>query len=471
MAIDGPVQKRLEELLSAIELASPQSVANFVDRCFTPENNERQKLSKRITTFMDWKTRGGFAQLSVSIVEPNYIEVLVQQRYSAERWRLGVKIEEGEPYRIDEILLGRAPLDPQSSEEPDAALAQRVVDEAGALSERNLFSGVVLVARHSNILAEGAFGLANRDFGIPNTMSTRFNVASLSKPWTAVAIAQLAEEGALDFEDTAGKYVEYPDAASAKAIKIKHLLSHTSGLGTYFNEKFAQTPRHFIRSVDDYLGLTAGEPPVFEAGEKWDYSNTGMVLLGKIIEEITGRSYFDHMRTAVFEPAGMDTAEFLFLDHVNDQVAIGYTRAWDLSGEIWTNNLFENFVGGCPAGGGYGTALDIHRFAEALKAGKLVSNAMVELLTNAKPDINSPFYGYGFSVHPERALFGHSGGMVGCSANLDIILDPPGWTVIILANDLGMRPVALKARQILGVTVPEADEARAYLPRGGLSAR
>jgi CubicO group peptidase (beta-lactamase class C family) len=420
---------------------------------------------------MEWRQRGAFDLSSTPVSDETYIEAVVDQPYTGERWKLGVKVEEASPHRISELLLGRAPLPIQPPDRSDAIVAREIVDYAGRLAERDLFSGAVLVARCGAVLAEGAFGLANRDFGITNTLQTRFNVASLSKSWTAVAIAQMVEQGELDFEDPVSRYVDYPDPASASAIKVKHLLSHTSGLGTYFNERFYGSARHFIRTVDDYLNLTAGEPPAFLPGEKWDYSNTGMVLLGKIIEIITARTYFDHMRTALFAPASMDTADFIYLDEVNEQVAVGYTRKWGLGGSRWTNNIFENFVGGCPAGGGYGAILDIHRIVEALKAGRLVSTEMVECLTTAKPELNSHHYGYGFSIHPERKLFGHSGGMLGCSANLDIVLDPPGWTIVILANDLGMRPVALKARQLIGVTVPEADEARAYLPRGGLTRR
>ncbi|MEL6207668.1 MAG: serine hydrolase domain-containing protein [Pseudomonadota bacterium] len=403
--------------------------------------------------------------------EDGYAEAVMAQPYSGERWKMGVMVEADPPHRINTVLLGRSPLPVTTPEGSDADIADKIVAYAGRLAERELFSGAVLVARHGAVLAQGAFGLANRDFGLANTLETRFNVASLSKSWTAIAIAQLVEAGELDFDDPVARFVTYPDAKAANAMQIKHLLSHTAGLGTYFNARLQEKARHLVRTVDDYLSLTEGEPPAFVPGERWDYSNTGMVLLGKIIEIVTGRTYFEQVKSAIFAPAGMETAEFLYLDEVNDQVAVGYTRHWTLDGPRWTNNIFENFVGGCPAGGGYGTVQDIHRFAEALKSGRLVSAEMVKLLTTAKPELNSEHYGYGFSIHPERKLHGHSGGMLGCSSNLDMTLDPDGWTIAILANDLGMRPVALTARQLIGVTVPEADEARSYLPRGGMTAR
>ena len=96
---------------------------------------------------------------------------------------------------------------------------------------------------------------------------------------------------------------------------------------------------------------------------------------------------------------------------------------------------------------------------------------MVHLMTSAKPELSSPDYGFGFFVHPERALYGHSGGLIGASANLDITCEPEGWVIVVLANELSMRAPVLKARQIIGVTVPEAERGRSYLPRAGMTAR
>ena len=288
---------------------------------------------------------------------------------------------------------------------------------------------------------------------------------------TAVSIVQLCEAGVLSLDDPVSKFINYPDKQHAKCILLKHLLSHTSGLGSYFNEKFYSTPRHKIRTVDDYLNLTAGEVPKFEAGSSWDYSNTGMVLLGKIIEIVTGLTYFDYVRRNIFEPCGMCSSDFLFLDEANKNVAVGYTQNWSSEGHFFENNLYQNFVGGCPAGGNYSTALDIWKFTENLKAETIISSESLELLSTAKPELNSPYYGYRFNIHPERRLIGHSGGMLGCSANFDIVLQPEGWTIIVLANDLGMRSIVLKARQLIGLDVPEAVEARSYLPRAGLALR
>jgi CubicO group peptidase (beta-lactamase class C family) len=151
----------------------------------------------------------------------------------------------------------------------------------------------------------------------------------------------------------------------------------------------------------------------------------------------------------------MDRSGFFELDRVNENLAVGYSKHWSASGVEIVNNIFAHVVRGGPAGGGYSTVGDLLRFAEALRNGELTSKSMFKILTTAKVELSAPMYGYGFTIHPERALYGHEGRFTGISANLDMVEDPPGWTVIVLANDNGMRAPALKARQLIGVTVPE----------------
>jgi CubicO group peptidase (beta-lactamase class C family) len=119
------------------------------------------------------------------------------------------------------------------------------------------------------------------------------------------------------------------------------------------------------------------------------------------------------------------------------------------------NNLFHHVVKGGPAGGCYSTVRDLFHFARALESGILVSPEMAETLTTGKPELNSEQHGYGFGIHPGRALYGHSGGFMGISANLDITVDPEGWVVVVLANDDSMRAPVIKSRQLIGVAVPE----------------
>jgi CubicO group peptidase (beta-lactamase class C family) len=468
---DNPAATRLRELIALIAAATPASVAAYVRENYAPAYADRDTIGRRIGHFMEWRARGGMRVTEIMSSEPFRIETLVHQALSDERWMLGVHVEAAPPYRIEAVMLGRSELPMLEPALADQEAADEFIAYAGRLAEADVFSGAVLIARHGRILGQKACGFANHDFRVPNAIDTRFNVASLCKSWTGVAVAQLAEAGALSFDDPLTKFIAYPDAQSAAEIRIKHLLSHTAGLGSYFTEEFYRTARHRIRTVDDYLALSKDQLPSFKPGETWRYSNTGMVVLGKVIEIVTGETYFDYVTKNVLARAGMERAGFLELDYANENVAVGYGKQWTISGARIVNSLFENFVGGCPAGCGFATVHDIFRFAEALKDGTLVSKDMAHCLTTAKTELNALDYGYGFSVHPERALYGHSGGLLGVSANLDIVETPPGWVVVVLANDLSMRTPVLKARQLIGVTVPESLTSRSYLPNAGVTAR
>jgi CubicO group peptidase (beta-lactamase class C family) len=203
------------------------------------------------------------------------------------------------------------------------------VDELAAfvshLTEQGRFSGVVLVAEDDIILWEIAAGLADRQANIPNHTETRFNLGSMNKMFTAVAILQLVEDGRLRLESTFGKILpDYPNAAVAKQVTIHHLLTHTSGLGDVFTDQFAANPNQY-RSNQDFLPLFVDEPLLFPPGERFLYSNAGYVVLGLIIEKVSGMSYDAYVRQNIFEPSGMsDTAAFSVDDKVPNR-AIGYT--------------------------------------------------------------------------------------------------------------------------------------------------
>lgn len=462
---------RLDAFLEFLAIATADTVESFLEENYVPVYAARDPIERRIADFMEWKARGGFEIVEIASAEALHIETVARHPITDEHLRLVVELDGAPPHRIGALKLGRSPMPPLSTPPKDQAAADAFMDYVAQLSSHGLFSGAVLIARHGRILGQAAHGFANRDFEVPNTLETRFNVASLSKSWTAVAIVQLIEAGELDFEDPVSRFIDYPDPQSAARIQIRHLLSHTAGLGSYFTPEFDRTSRRDMRSVDDFLALTRREVPVFEPGTAWKYSNTGMVMLGKIIERISRWTYFDFVEENVLARAGMKHSAFLELDEVNPDTAVGYHRTWSARGPRVINSVFEGVVKGGPAGCGYATVGDVFGFAEALKGGKLVSPAMVETMTTAKPDLGSPDYGYGFAIHPQRALYGHSGGLVGASANLDITCDPEGWVIVIAANDLSMRAPTLKARQLIGVTVPEAEEGRSYLPRAGLTAR
>jgi CubicO group peptidase (beta-lactamase class C family) len=317
------------------------------------------------------------------------------------------------------------------------------------LVDADVFSGTVLLAKDGKPVFEAAYGIANKDFNAPIKLDTKFNLGSMNKMFTAVAVAQLVEKGKLSFDDPLSKFIpDFPDAESAKKIKIKHLLSHTAGLGGYFTKRYQDTSRANLRTVDDMMALAKqDEKLLFEPGTKWQYSNTGMLVLGKVIEIVSGQSYFDYVRENIYKRAGMINTDSYELDKVNPNLAIGYDKEFTKNGIVFSNNIFAHVMRGGPQGGGFSTVEDLLKFDQALRSGKLISREMFNTLTAPKPELNSPNYGYGFEVGDGEA--GHGGGFTGINSNLTMFLKS-GWTAIVMSNySRGAAPVAQKMERII----------------------
>ena len=164
----------------------------------------------------------------------------------------------------------------------------------------------MLVARGDQVLVHEARGLASREYAAANRTATRFNLGSINKLFTRVAIGQLAEQGKLSLDDTIGKFLPaYPNREAAAKVTVRQLLDMTSGVGDFFGKKFADTPKDRIRTLEDYLPFFAAEPLLFAPGSQRRYSNGGYVVLGLIVAKASGQSYFDYVRDHIYSPAGM----------------------------------------------------------------------------------------------------------------------------------------------------------------------
>lgn len=347
---------------------------------------------------------------------------------------------------------------PKGTPPPPPLTTEQAKAELGAfldrLAEAEAFSGTALLAKDGQVVFEAARGIADRNHGVPMRLDSKLNLGSMDKMFTAVVIGQLVDEGKLSFQVPVSKFLGGKGwtKADLSKVRVEHLLTHTSGLGSYFNDDYQRMARQLLRKVDDYKPLVAGETLAFEPGTRWQYSNTGFLLAGALIEAVTGKDYFDVVRERVYARAGMPNSDSYDIDLVVPNLAIGYSRERTAAGTQWRANTFEHVIRGGPAGGGYSTARDLLAFAEAMRTGKLVSAATAERLWSAKPDLHSPDYGYGFGVGKDALgrRAGHSGGFPGIASVLDIYPDT-GWTVVVLANvDGGMPPVAQKLRETAG---------------------
>lgn len=329
---------------------------------------------------------------------------------------------------------------PQTDSAPaisDAELTRQVNAYVGQLFAEEKFSGAILIAKAGKPIYQRAFGLASIAHQVPNRIDTKFNLGSMNKMFTAVAIAQLVEQDKLRFEDAIIDHLpDYPNQTVAEQVTIHHLLTNTSGLADYFNDQFTAASRARFRTVQDFFPLFVDEPLQFEPGSEWRYSNSNFIVLGAIVEAVSGQDYFDYVREHIYQPAGMVHTDAFALDQETPNLATGYTRA---PGETeWRNNLFEHVIKGGPAGGGYSTVSDLLNFAQALTNNELLGAAMTTAVTAPKVQADGAFdahYGYGF-MHETlngQSRFGHSGGFPGINSELNIY-PGLGYVVAIMAN-------------------------------------
>ena len=454
-ARETPASRRLAELVTAINSGDSATVARFVGAAFVLRPGAGPSTEERVERLLAMYGRtGGFDIRRVDSPRAGEASAVVQAK-RAEAWRtLLVTVDSAAPHRIVRVGvdIARDPASPAPTRRlTDAEVAAQLRAYVEQLARRDAFSETVLLAREGKPLYSVAVGEANKDFGAPNRLATKFNLGSMNKMFTAVAVAQLAEAGKLSFDDSLGKFLPAGSMRPEvlEADPGEHLLSHTSGLGSYFTPAWDSASRTLYRSVDDWMTLVGRDSLQFEPGTRWAYSNTGMLVLGKVIERASGQDYFAYVREHVYKPAGMTSSDSYDLDRVNRNLAVGYERRFTPGGEEWSNNVFAHVIRGGPAGGGYSTVEDLTRFAEALKAGRLVGKRYVELLSTAKPELKSDGYGYGFGIDEGGRTFGHNGGFLGINSDLTIFREG-GYTLAVMSNyGGGAQPVVQRARELL----------------------
>ncbi len=199
----------------------------------------------------------------------------------------------------------------------------------------NEFTGAILVARKGNIIYEKAFGMADREWNIPNTLQTKFEIGSVTKQFTAAGILLLADEKKLDLTDKLSKY--FPDFPKADSITIHMLLSHTSGIANITEVKEFQKIEQMALEKDTVLAIIKRQPFDFSPGSKYTYSNSGYHLLGLIIEKVTGMSYNEYMMTNVIQKAGLKNTCVINRDTILPFRAKGYIKTEN----VWRNQSYR----------------------------------------------------------------------------------------------------------------------------------
>lgn len=394
--------------------------------------------------------------------QPGLLEVAVKGRRNAQAALFVLSADPVHPGRLAQAML--VPMDnPLYADWPKgpvshAELGKRIHAVLDRLVSVSDFSGCVTVVDGGESVFDECRGLAERSFHMPVDRQTKFRIGSVGKMFTAVAIAQLVEAGKLSWNDTLAKRVpEYPDQATAKKVTVWELLHHTSGLGDFMVPEYFE---HSERYVDpaDYLGLIARQPKMGEPGKGASYSNAGYILLGRIIENVSGESYFDYIQHHVFEPAQMTSSGFDSEDEIVPGLAVGYYHDDGVFSRTWKANWVQGIYKGSPAGGGYSTNADLLRFARALHGGKLVKSATLAKMFDDEVPAGPGAMGAGIDerLSHGRHIRGHQGGIEGTTADLEMVWET-GAAVALTSNE-GPSQHWLLAEQIADLLAAEGAE-------------
>jgi D-alanyl-D-alanine carboxypeptidase len=376
---------------------------------------------------------------SIDKSEPNEVGFTIRSKSKGMAFAIEVSVEPQAPHLISGMMFrpagpgAGAPAPSQAAPKPqgpvgapDTARIKAYLDEQ---AKAGRFAGTALVAKDGKpILLESA-GLASKRFRAPNTAGTRFNLGSLNKSFTAVAVLQLVEAGLVGIDDPIGKYLDIFPKDVAEKVKVRHLLDMSSGWGDYWGHPYFLQHKDELRTVADHMVFIKDMPLDFEPGTKSQHSNTGFEVAGAIIEKASGMDYFEYIREKIYRPAGMADTDSYDRDGAAENLAVGYTNMHPLAGNTtdfrWENTYILS-PRGTPAGGGYATAGDMLKYDAALRGGKLLGKPYVDFLNNRfQGKIGDPFTPQGV----QRS----AGGANGVSTFLGRDLRN-GYTIIVLTN-------------------------------------
>jgi D-alanyl-D-alanine carboxypeptidase len=397
----------------------------------------KDRGDREVDRMVDFRQRtGGFDLKKIEESAPLRISGLMQERGSDQFARFTMEVEAEAPHKITSFDLNAIPrpaefpVERMSQSDLLAALREELEKDSAA----DKFAGAVIVAKDGKVLFKGAYGMADREKKIPNTLETKFRIGSMNKMFTATSILQLVQAGKIALNDPLGKYVtDYPNKEFASRVTIQHLLTHTGGTGDIFGPEF-EAHRKDLKTLQDYVNLYGKRNVEFEPGSRWEYSNYGFLLLGVVVERVSGKSYYDYVNENIYGPAGMTGSGSLTEDQNVPNRSIGYTH---FGGNGLQPNTDTLPYRGTSAGGGYSTVEDLLKFANALNSHKLLDAKNTELLTTGK--VNTPRgvkYAFGFMDDDADAAmrhFGHGGGAPGMNGELQIY-PQSGYVIAVLSN-------------------------------------
>jgi len=316
LKVPGAVRYSVDIRTVAIDKVKTPAEEQFLVWLEALNSGDRTKIEEMLTHFKDRgdrqveglldfrQTTGGFDLKKIEESTPVHIRGLVQERNSDQFARFSMDVEAEAPHKITQFDINAIPrpadfpIERMNQSDLVAALKEKLEKDSSA----DKFAGAALVAKDGKVIFKGAYGMADREKKIPNTLDTKFRIGSMNKMFTATSVMQLVQAGKLGLNDPLGKYLtDYPNKELALKVTIQQLLTHTGGTGDIFGPEF-EAHRKELRTLQDYVNLYGKRNLEFEPGSRWEYSNYGFVLLGVVVERVSGKSYYDYVNENIYGP-------------------------------------------------------------------------------------------------------------------------------------------------------------------------
>jgi len=408
--------KRVDAYLKAFNSGDESLMRQFFLENVSSDSLQQIPMEARLGRYREMHSTAGSFKLKKVLEAADDRARIVVDTANGMKLLMEFQFEKTEPHKLLTIGLDEARPEDEgvTPMKDDASLAQAAEQYVSKLAQADDFSGVVMVAKNGSPVFQKAYGYANREQKTPNTIDTRFNLGSINKSFTQVAIHQLAALGKISFTNSIKDFLpDYPNSEAAEKVTVKELLDMTSGIGDFFGDRYDAAAKEKINNISDYLPLFADKPLEFQPGTRRRYSNGGYIVLGAIIEKVTGTDYYSYVRSNIFAPAKMVGSDWFPKNSVESSVAVGYTKmnrpGMTQPGKERHRNTAMLPQRGSSAGGGYSTAPDLLNYTVALQTG-------------LAPETFDGHNGFGIA-----------GGTEGVNAALD--WDPHhGYTVIVLSN-------------------------------------
>ncbi|HXI93581.1 MAG TPA: serine hydrolase domain-containing protein [Blastocatellia bacterium] len=413
--------------VKAFNSGDEQAMRDFFASNVSASSLAQRPIEARLAVYREM--RGNMVAIEIRrVLAARDAEVVVLVQTKRGDWfEFGFQFETAAPHKLmglrvqdSDAPAAAAEVDTLPATMTEAQLVETLDKHLSQAVAADEFSGTVLVAKNNTTIFQKACGLASKEFNVPNRVDTKFNLGSINKIFTQIAIGQLVEQGKLSFDDKLGKHLpDYPNHDAAEKVTIRQLLDMKSGIGDFFGSEFEATPKNKLRTVKDFLPLFANKALQFEPGTRQQYSNGGYIVLGAIVEKVSGQDYYDYVREHIFKSADMQNTDWYEADLVTANLASGYTTEGNATG-VRRNNLYSRPAKGSPAGGGYSTAPDLLKFVAALREGKL----RVPDFRNQQSPVPAPARFRGLGI---------AGGAPGINAALEADEDK-GYTIIVMSN-------------------------------------